>query len=743
MPSVHRTAHSTAAQRTPHATSSEDRLKNVVRFALLLCFSSILAASDGKWTPQQVLELDPAWLKKQGLELAPKQLWDPRRGTGLLAAAVSIGAGGGGCSGSFISSEGLVITNHHCLFGVLQEHSTPQNDIITNGFVAKSRDQELPGKGIRVQAPKKFTDVTADILASIPKDADDIGRTKAIENRQKQLVAECEKQPGVRCRVAAFDGGVAYTLVEATEYPDVRLVWAPPRAVGEFGGEVDNWMWPRHTGDFAIARVYVSPDGKPAAFSKENKPFRPEFFFPLSKRGVRPGDFIMVLGYPGTTFRALTAEEMDERGLLFFPKREELYGEWIRILEESTRGNPEATIAVADNLKSLLNRYKNAQGQIAGLRRGQILEKQRAADQRVVAWVAKNQKHRGALEAREKLIALVNEQRKTYDRDFLLGSMSAGPKSASIATTLVHLARERAKPDAEREAGYQERNLGRLRESLEREQKNYFEPADKKLLASFVRRALALPEGSRIAAIDRLFGKSGAAIEQEIDRLYATSNVMRLDERMKMFDESEARLRERKDPLLELGFALDDELRALKKNQDRWAGIVARYRPEWRRAVIAEAGRPVAPDANSTLRVTFGHVQGYEPRDGVFYKPQTTLSGIVEKHTGEEPFDVPDAVLAAARARNFGPWQQEKLNDVPVNFLSDADTTGGNSGSPTVNGKGELVGVNFDRVWENVANDFGFNPDIARNVNADVRYLFWLLDKVQNADSLLKELGVR
>jgi hypothetical protein len=719
--------------------------KQIFLISVLLATTASAFAIEGKWTPQQVLQLDPAMLKKEGLQLSPRQLWDPARGTGLLAATVSIGSGGGGCSGSFISGEGLVITNHHCIFGILQEHSTPQNDIITNGFLAKTRGEELPGKGIKVQVPRRFLDVTAEVHKAIPANVDDAGRTKAIEDKSKQLVAECEKQPGVRCRLAAFDGGVTYTLVEATEYSDVRLVWAPPRAIGEFGGEVDNWMWPRHTGDFSIARVYVSPDGKPAAHAANNVPHRPEFFFPISKEGVKPGDFIMVLGYPGTTYRALTAEEMDERGLLFFPTREKLYGEWINILETTTKGDAQGTIAVADNLKSLLNRYKNAQGQMAGLKRGNILEKQRAADAAVLAWAKTRPDYRDALAAREQLIAMINEQKDTYDRDFLLGAMGAGAKALTLPQTLAHLARERAKPDLEREPSYMDRNLARLRDSIEREEKNYFAPADRQLFASFVKRALALPANSRIAAIDRLFAgaTTEAQIIAKIDELYAGSNVLKLADRMKMFDESEAQLRARKDPLIDLGFAIDDEVRTLKKKTDRWSGMVARYRPEWRRAVIAHAGKPVAPDANSTLRVTFGHVRGYNPRDGVTFNPQTSLSGVVEKHTGEEPFDVPEEILAAATAKKFGPWKQASINDVPVNFLGTADTTGGNSGSPTVNGKGELVGVNFDRVWENVANDFGYNPDIARNVNADARYMLWILDQVQNADALLKELGVR
>jgi hypothetical protein len=387
------------------------------------------------------------------------------------------------------------------------------------------------------------------------------------------------------------------------------------------------------------------------------------------------------------------------------------------------------------------------------LKRGDILAKQKRQDQAVLDWAAKQPQWKESAEAYQALTRLVEEQRRTWERDFLLGHVlptatapsPLGPRALSLAQSIARSAIERTKPDAERDSLYMERNLARQRDRLEREQKNVFLAADKALFASFVRRSLALPKEQRIAAVDRLFvgATSDADVNRRVDELFAQTKLFDVAERLKMFGETEAQLRARRDPLVDAGFDLDRDARDLGARESAWKGAITRLRPTWRRAVIAQAGKPVAPDANGTLRVSFGHVQGYQPRDGVFYVPQTTLGGVVEKHTGEEPFDVPAAVLAAARAKQFGPWKDAKLGDVPVNFLADADTTGGNSGSPAVNGRGELVGVNFDRVWENVANDFGFNPDIARNVNVDVRYLLWILDKVDNATELLKELGVR
>lgn len=709
--------------------------------ALLTLIAAPAFAGEGKWTPQQVLELDSKWLKAQGLELSPRKLWDPKRGTGLLAGTVNVG----GCSGAFISSTGLIITNHHCVFGIVQEHSSPGKDLITDGFLATTREEELPGKGARVQVPRSFTDVTKQVLAAVPEGADDKTRYQAIERKQKELVAECEKKPATRCHVAIFDGGLQYTLMESTELRDVRLVYAPPRGVGEFGGDEDNWMWPRHTGDFSILRAYTAPDGSPAAYDAKNVPYKAEFFFPLATQGVKPGDFVMVLGYPGTTYRALLADEMAERQSRFYPRVIDVLGEAIRILEEEGAKDPAGKIAVASALKSLHNRHKNAGGQLAGLKRGRIIEKTREAEEAVVKWAQSRKDAQGALAAREALLAARKEADRTFEREFLLNSIGSLARAPAQAVTLARLARERQKPDMERRPAFMERELAQLRERVEREQKNFFPPAEKRLLQMFVRRAQALGAGERIAAVDKHFGAkaSEAEVAAKVDAMYAATKVTVLAERLAMFTETPEQLAARKDPLLAFGIDLAEEVRALDDLTDARAGASLRLRPEWRRAVLAHAGKPVAPDANRTLRVSFAKVQGYAPRDGVWYTPQTTLSGMLAKHTGAEPFIVPDKVRAAAEAKRFGPWVDAKLQDVPVDFLSDADTTGGNSGSPTVNGKGQLVGVNFDRVWENVANDFGYNPDVARNVNVDVRYLLWMLDQVEDADALLRELGVR
>lgn len=725
-------------------------MKKIRPLIAVLCVLSAgeAFAVEGKWTPQQILELDPQELRKLGLEIPPEKLWS-REGAGLLDAAVKVGTG---CSGGFISADGLVITNHHCAFDILQQHSTPENNLIENGFLARTRADELSGKGTRITIPSKMTDVTAEIEAAVPAGADDLARYRAIERKKKEMVAECEKQPNHRCQVEAFDGGVQYLRIEGIEYPDARLVFAPPVAVGEYGGEVDNWSWPRHTGDFALIRVWSDPQGQPAPEGKGTAPFHPRNFYPVAKKGVEPGSFVLVPGYAGLTFRSLTAPEMRERAERFFPLRSELYRDWMDLMEAASEQSEEARIALADRLKTLGNREKNGRGQVAGIRRGSILDKKDATEKEVLAWAARRPEQAEAVAAHQELARLQEQQLRTWDRDFLIDQMKAGPKQLELALTLVRWAAEKAKPDLEREPEYQERQRDRLRDRLKRDQKRMHLPTEEALLADMLVRFAALPEGSRVPAVETFLGgaRTPEAVRARAASLTTGASGTRVTdatERDKMFDESVEQLRARRDPLLDLALALDQELRERQEREDRQKGAIARLRPRWQRAVIAHAGQsgkgPVAFDANGTLRVSLAHVRGYVPRDAIQMEPQTTVAGVVEKHTGESPFDAPDALLAAAPSAPSSRWADPRLKDVPVAFLADADTTGGNSGSPVLNARGELVGVNFDRVWENVANDFGYNPEVARNIAVDIRYLLWLMETLhgEKARGVIGEMG--
>jgi hypothetical protein len=729
------------ADEVPSTLGTMSTRARIAATLIALATATSLAALEGKWTPEQVLRLDPAWLKAQGLELAPGTLWN-EKGPGLLAATVNLG----GCTAAFVSAEGLLITNHHCAFGILQQHSKPGNDLITNGYLAATRADELSGPATKVAVPLAFTDVTAKVEAALLAGVDDLARKRAIENVGKQLVAECEKKPGRRCQVASYDSGLQYLLLENLEYLDVRLVFAPPNTIGDFGGEVDNWMWPRHTGDFTFLRVYAGPDGMPAKADRTNLPFRPKHFFPVAKVGVKPGDFVMITGFPGRSYRSLTAVEMAERAELSFPRRAKVFGHWLEILEHASKTDEATRIALADRAKGLANTEKNARGQVAGLARGGFVASKRAFEEEVVRWAEARPEHRQAVAAFRELSHLANASNATFERDFLLESARRGPKPLDIALTAVRWARERQKPDLERRPETMERNRERARQNLERDDKRIHPPTEQVLMTDLLTRFAALPANARSAAIDRFVAGTGNndEVKAKAAAALAGSKVTDLASRLAMFDETPAQLAARRDPLLELAFALDDEMTELEARRDRFEGAAARLRPQWLATVLAYIGKPVSPDANGTLRVAFGHVQGYEPRDGVVMRPQTRLAGLLEKHTGVWPFDAPAAIRDAAKRAASSRWADPALGDVPIDFLADLDTTGGNSGSPVLNGRGELVGANFDRVWENVANDFGFDPKVCRNVSVDIRYVLWVLETLggENARALLAELGV-
>ena len=699
-----------------------------------------LHAVAGKWTPEQLLEHDPAWLEELGLELPASALWQPEKG-GLLEAIVKVG----GCSAGLVSAEGLVITNHHCVFGILQEHSTPERDLIAEGFLAESHDDELRGVATRVTIPHRFTDVTAEIEAAAAGASGDLERYHAIDRKSKELVAACERRPFRRCEVAVDDDGVAYRLVEALEYPDVRLVWAPPRAVGEFGGEVDNWTWPRHNGDFSLVRVWAGEDGAPAVHSEANRPLRPKQFLKVAREGVKEGDFVMVAGYPAKTYRSLVASEMEERLGRWFPGRTRLLKDWHDMMVASGEGDESARLLLASRVKSAANREKNARGQIAASRRGRLLEKKRAAERRALAWMAERPEHAAAAEAHAELGHLVERKAATWERDFLLEHVDYGPTALDMTLKLTRWVIERTKPDAERHPDYQDRWRDKHLDGQRRDQKRLHPPTEALLLTDFLRRLAVLSDGQRLATVGKLLSSPGEdGIAARVEEMLAATTAFDLETRLTIFDQSVAELRKRHDPLIDFALDLNAEIVAIEEHEHRVEGAISRLRPSWRRALRAFLSRPIDLDANATLRVSLAHVEGYRPRDAVWMEPRTRLAGIVEKHTGEAPFDAPDAVLEAAPEAGSSRWADPRLGDVSVCFLATGDTTGGSSGSPVLNSRGELVGVNFDRVWENVANDFGYNPEIARNISADARYLLWMLEAtlMPRSKSLLRELGI-
>jgi hypothetical protein len=715
-----------------------------------LALLSLLAASTGRaeegmWMPQQVPALEPR-LRALGFDGDPRIFADL---TGdPMGAIVSLG----GCTGSFVSPDGLVATNHHCVISSLQQSSTPERNLLKDGFLARSRAEEVwNGPGSRVYVTVFLKDVTREITGGLSPKLSDLARWEAIERREKERLAACEKGGGIRCTIAPFYGGATWLEIAQLELRDVRLVFAPPRGVGNFGGEVDNWRWPRHTGDFAFYRAYVGRDGKPAPHSADNVPYRPARWLRVSPEGASPGDVVFVAGYPGKTQRLATATEVEELLEWTYPRTVRRYREQLAVLEDLARKDPETSIRVNTRIRGLANSMKKASGVLEGAARMGLLERRRADEASLAAWIeADPGRKAGYGSALRGLDAVAAARARTRERDATFEALHHPSSLLGAARTIVRLAGERGKKDLDRELEYQARNWTRIREAQQRLQRSIDLGADRALLRHAVLEAAALPADQRIEPLDALAGLSpGLGAEETarrvdawLDRVYASTRLAERDHRLSLLDRSAREIAAEQDGLVAVARALapmDARLRAEEKARQ---GARSRFAPAHARALAERAGGLLAPDANSTLRITYGTVKGVSPRDGVLYEPRTRLAGILEKHRpGDRDFDVPAALREAIAARRPTRYADAALGDVPVDFLSTVDATGGNSGSAVLDGKGRLCGLLFDSLYETVISDLAY-PGDARSIQVDSRYLLWFLTEVSRADHLLAELGV-
>ena len=709
--------------------------------AVSVGFISSAHAVEGMWQPAQLPGI-AATLQQHGLKLDPKTLTDLTAYP--MGAIVSLG----GCTASFVSPEGLVVSNHHCVYGALQLNSTPENNLIEKGFLAKTQADELSaGPSARIFVTEEIRDVTKEITAKLTDAMSGAERYKAIELAIKEQVKACESE-GYRCDVYTFHGGYSYQLIRQLEIKDVRLVYAPPESIGKFGGDVDNWMWPRHTGDFGYLRAYVSKDGKSAAFSKDNVPYRPRHVLKVNPQGVEAGDYVMVVGYPGRTNRYRLADEVQSAIDWTYPTQIKVYEDTLDIINTAGKANPDVAVKYASMVAGLNNYLKNFGGQLEGLHRADAVTVKRAQEAQLEAWLKQQGGTDNTALAADigKLRQQIAADRANRERDLAIGLVSRA-QLFGTAVRLTHLAKERPKADLDRDAGYQQRDWVRIEGGLKQMDRRYDPGVDQQFMVYGLKRYVALPQAQRLPALDKwLDGASTeAAIKAKVAALYAGSKLGNVDERMKWFGADSKAIDASSDSMLRLARAVQPQLKALEDESDARAGEMSKLRPRYMQAMIAwkdSQKLPVYPDANSSLRVTFGNVQGVAPRDGVSYAPFTTAQGIVEKDTGIEPFNSPKAELVAIKAKAFDSYASPKLGTLPVNFLADLDITGGNSGSPVMDANGQLVGLAFDGNWESVSGDWLFNPQLNRSIQVDVRYMLWVMHHLDHADNLLKEMGV-
>ena len=656
-----------------------------------------------------------------------------------------------GCSASFVSSEGLILTNHHCVQAALQYNSEPGRDLLEQGFYARRpQDERWCGPNARAYLVRRSRDVTAAMLKNLDRIQDDAERAKAVASREKKLVAQCEsRSPFLRCTLLTYDGGNQYHLVEQTPIEDLRLVFVPPRSVGAFGGEVDNWQWPRHAGDFALLRAYVDAQGQPAAHRKDNVAFRPPHFLRPAKTALNTGDFVMVAGFPGRTYRLRSYDELHETMSWRYPRQVAMYREYLAAIGEVAQKG-EALRQSSDPLRlSLENSLKYTEGALQALHRGSELERRRKFEESLRAWVHRTESRREAYgEVFREMVQTFAQRRTMREHDAALNELPAFVSLLDAALTIVRMAEERAKPDAERDPRYQKRNWKHLEAELDGLEGSYAREVDIELAATALQRLSHLPENLRPAFLRQWFGTvmlRPSAARAKLRALYGQSGLESAEERRRLFRSASVRtLRSSRDPLIEWAVALLPLLRAIESRDEAYRGRMLLLRPRYVEALYRFVGKPVAPDANGSLRISYGRVQGYRPDASMpAYEAFTWAEQLLEKSTGAYPFDSPQALLKALRNGDFGPYRVEGQNSLPIDFLSTVDITGGNSGSPTLNARGELVGVAFDGNYEALASDWVYQPRISRAIHVDLRYLLWYLSRVQKAERVINELGVR
>lgn len=715
--------------------------KLLIALSVVSCFA---AADEGMWMPKQLPEIADK-LKAAGLTIDPN---DISKLTEFPAAAiVSLG----GCSASFVSPDGLVATNHHCAYNSIAHNSTPENDLLANGFLAKDLSAEVPAApGSRIFVTKAVDDVTNKVIDAKVTELTGKARLDAIEDNQKALVAECEEDEGHRCTVAAYYGSLEYYLIKQLEIKDVRLVHAPASGVGKFGGDTDNWMWPRHTGDYSFLRAYVSPEGESADYSEDNVPYKPDYHLTIASEGLEEGDFVMALGYPGRTNRHRLPSEVKETFEWSYPKTVEQFQDSLDIIARETADDKDAELKYASRVAGLNNYLKNRQGMLDSFANSDLLERKQQEHKELTEWVNSDRTKKALYADGLNTIDMLLQQRHKKSRaDYQLNN--ATPRLLSVARAVHRLAQEGTKPDAERKAGYQERDIPRFESYLAGMDRNFDAKVEKALDLHNMSSYMAQPKSERDAAFDKAMGLRDGMSKDElsalIDGWYESTSLLDRDSRMALLEFDPEQFEQSEDPFVKAAVALYPSDLEDEKKSEELSGKIQQAYADYMRAKIAfmqSKGEAVYPDANSTLRITYGNVAGRDhgTEDGNAWAPFTTLRGVTEKATGEGEFNAPQEQLKAIEAGDFGPYEKADLNSVPVNYLATLDITGGNSGSAVLNHKGEFVGLAFDGTLDSIISDWDFNLENTRSIQVDTRYMLWQMEYVDHADNLLKELGV-
>ncbi len=704
-------------------------------------FSLSASADEGMWVLPLLQQQNLPEMRALGLKLQDYEIYSPENAS-LKDAVVIFG---GGCTGEVVSPDGLVLTNHHCGYGAIQSHSTLEHDYLTEGFWATSRSEELPNPGLSVTFIDRIEDVTDYVKEALKKDNDPEGinylSPKYLNGLAKARVGEkfLADNPGTEVEIKPFYGGNQYYMFTKKIYRDVRLVGAPPSSIGKFGSDTDNWMWPRHTGDFSVFRVYADANGNPAEYSERNVPLRPKRWFKISVRGVNEGDYAMMMGFPGRTNHYYTSWEVAERRDIDNTVRINIRELRQKVMLEEMLKDPQVRIQYASKYAGSENAYKNAIGSNWAINKRDFEQVKRAEQEALLAW-ADEQGKSEYREALNQIRDIVADRHDLRFRQWMLNeALRIGIEFVSVPTEINPLVEALKGKTADRQ-----KELDQMTAAFRRFfDKDYVPEVDKKIakvmLTEYRRLIPHTSQPAYFAIIDK---KYKGDIERFLDDIFAKSIFASRENYNKFLKRPTAKTL-LNDPMILFAQSVENERENLSNSLKSYDAAYNRAHRTYVKGLLEmEKDKKHWPDANFTLRLTYGQVKGYHPRDCVYYTHQTTLDGVMEKEDSTNwEFVVPQKLKDLYRAKDFGRYAT-KDGRMPVAFCATTHTTGGNSGSPVMNANGELIGINFDRNWEGVGGDIEYLPDYQRSIIVDIRYVLFLIEKYGGAEGLLQEMEI-
>lgn len=676
-------------------------------------------------------------LNEKGLKISVDEVYNPN-GISLVDALVRIG----GCTGSFVSDEGLIITNHHCVFGVVSNVSTVENNYLENGFLARTREEEIPAKGLSCRITDSYQDVSAEVLEAANKVDDISKRTTAISNKIKEIIdREQKKDSTIIADVSEMFVGEQYILFRYKTINDIRLVYVPPRSIGEFGGESDNWVWPRHNGDFSFVRAYVAPNGTSAKYAKENIPYHPKKFLQVNPNGVNEEDFVFILGYPGRTFKHQPSQFLIMQEKYQLPYIQDLFSWLINLYEKRGENDPEFALSIASTIKGLANTEKNYRGKIQGLQRLQLVKKKQDEEKLLQQYIDSDQILKG------KYGNVLNEISEVYKgifesgrRSLVLSMLSRNVNYYRLAELFIDYKNEMMKPEGERKSIYREDRKNEFYSALTNLYNTFRPDLEPQIFYKILNDATAFDELKDIEPF-KSFGKVKDK-QKYIADLYEESFIKNSKEYFDLLENNDEAIDKIDDPFINIvkqtvGLA-NSEMKQSQLRDSELNILLAKLNDVKRQWL----NKSFVPDANSTLRLTYGYVRGYSPADATYFSPLSTVTGMIEKGKDNGEFKLNQKLKELYERKDFGNFINPKLNDLTVAFIYNMDTSGGNSGSPIMDAYGRLVGVNFDRSFEATINDYTWSEKYSRSIGVDIRFVLWVTQKIGGADFLLKEMGV-